>query len=104
MSPADEHADDAPERVAGLVARAAGGLLVDALLNGAVFLSLITVIAGILTKRPGWIALAAVVGVAGMALPWYAIAKKWRDSRAWLVALGVLVVQLGTLGLLWRLA
>ena len=99
----DAH-DDAPRTTAGLVGRAAGAFVLDALLNGAVFFSLITVIAGVLTKQPGWVALGVVVGLAGMVLPWYAMAKKWRDSRAWLVAIGVLVVEIATMSVLWLVA
>ena len=99
----DAH-DDAPQTTAGLVGRAAGAFVLDALLNGAVFFSLITVIAGVLTRQVGWVALGVVIGLAGMALPWYAMAKKWRDSRAWLVAVGVLVVQIATMSLLWLVA
>ncbi len=93
--------DDAPTTVRGLAARAAGALVLDGLLNGAVFLSLITVIAGVLTKQATWIALAVAVGVAGMVLPWLAIARKWRDRRALLIALGVIVVQVAVLAVTW---
>lgn len=93
--------DDAPRTAGGLVVRAAGALALDGLLNGAVFLSLITVIAGVLTKDATWIALAVVVGFGGMALPWIAIAKKWRDRRAVLIAVGVIVVQVAALAVIW---
>ncbi|MFN8194623.1 MAG: hypothetical protein U0R80_10120 [Nocardioidaceae bacterium] len=93
--------DDSPRSAAGLVGRAAGAFVLDLLLNGAVFFSLITVIAGVLTREPAWVALGVVVGLAGMALPWYAMARKWRDSRAWLVAAGVLVVEIATMAVIW---
>lgn len=96
--------DDAPRTAAGLAARAAGALVLDGLLNGAVLLSLITLIAGVLTHRPGWIALGVLVGLAGMVVTWWAIARRWRDRRALLLAVAVLVVQITTLALLWKLA
>lgn len=95
------HDDDAPTTMRAFAARAAGGLVLDALLNGAVFLSLITVIAGVLTRQAAWIALAIGVGITGMVLPWIAIAQKWRDHRAVLVALGVIVVQVAVLAVIW---
>ena len=94
--------DERPATTAGaFVARAAGALVLDGLLNGAVFLCLITVVAGVLTGQARWIALAVVVGVGGMALPWIAIAHKWRDPWALLIGLGVIVAQVTTLAVIW---
>jgi len=96
--------DDAPTTVGGFAVRAAGALVLDALLNGAVLLSVITLIAGVLTRSVPWATLGVTVGLAGSVLPWWAMAATWRDRRASVVAAGVIVVQIATLTVLWRCA
>jgi hypothetical protein len=89
----------------GGTVRAAGGLfegfLRDALVNGAVFLSLIVVVAGFLTKVPSWTIVGLAVGVPGIVLPWLAVGKRWPIPRVWMTLLGVYVVDLAALTLMW---
>jgi|GEM_PF-4053768 len=96
--------DHAPTTVGGFAARAAGALVVDALLNGAVLLSVITLVAGVLTRSVPWVTLGVTVGLAGAVIPWWAMAAKWRDRRAVGVASGVIVVEIATMTLLWLCA
>ncbi len=96
--------DQAPTNWSGFAARAAGGLVLDSLLNGAVLLSLITLIAGVLTRSAGWVELGLVVGLAGITLPWWAMARRWGDRRVVVVALGVLVAEVTTMAVLWGYA
>jgi hypothetical protein len=88
----------------GFLARFVQGFVLDALTNGAVFLSLIVVIAGVITKQPGWIALGVVVGLAGMVLPWTGLARKWPDPVMWAVAVPVILVDIAVLALMWKRA
>ena len=85
----------------GFVARVLGGWVVDALVNGAVLLSLVTGIAGFLTGEPGLLALGVVVGLLGMASPWYAVFRKWGDRRVLPIVAVVIVVDLASLTLMW---
>jgi multisubunit Na+/H+ antiporter MnhC subunit len=88
----------------GFLARIVSGFVLDAATNGAVFVSLIVLIAGFVTKQPAWIALGVVVGLAGMALPWTGLARKWSDPVMWAVALPVIVIDLAVLALMWKRA
>jgi hypothetical protein len=88
----------------GFLARVMQGLVLDALTNGAAFLSLIVLIAGVITKQPAWIALGVVVGLVGMVLPWTGMARKWSDPVMWAVAVPVIVIDLAVLTLMWKRA
>ena len=88
----------------GFLARFVQGFVLDAATNGAVFLSLVVLIAGVITKQPAWIAVGVVVGLVGMALPWTGLARKWSDPVMWAVALPVIVVDLAVLTLMWKRA
>jgi hypothetical protein len=88
----------------GFIARFVQGFVLDAATNGAVFLSLIVLIAGVITKQPAWIALGVVVGLAGMVLPWTGLARKWSDPLMRTVALPVIVIDIAVLALMWKRA
>ena len=96
--PAREEADLTPT---GLAGRVIGGLVLDSFVNGAVFLSLVTVIAGFVTKQPGWLALGLVVGGIGIVLPWVGVYRKWPEVRSLLIAAAVVVADLSALSAMW---
>jgi hypothetical protein len=89
----------------GGTGRAAAGLfegfLRDALVNGAVLLSLIVVVAGFVTKVGAWTAVGLVVGGAGIVLPWLAVGRRWPILTTWTIVFGVFVVDLALLTLMW---
>jgi hypothetical protein len=89
----------------GGTGRAAAGLfegfIRDSLVNGAVLLSLIVVVAGFLTKVGAWSVVGLVVGGAGIVLPWLAVGKRWPILTTWMTVLTVVVVDLALLTLMW---
>ena len=103
----DDVGDDLNEdgmTAAGFLARSVQGFVLDAATNGAVFVSLVVLVAGLVTAQPAWIALGIVVGIAGVVLPWTGLARTWSDPVMWAVALPVLLVDLAVLALMWKRA
>lgn len=90
--------------VVGGASRAIGGLLLEALTNGAVFLSLIVVIAAVITRNPPFLALGVAVGLVGIVFPWLGVYRKWPDASMTLVVVAVLLADFATLWLLWKRA
>lgn len=89
----------------GGTAKAAGGVLEgfarDALVNGAVLLSLITVVAGFLTKDTVSTVLGLAVGVPGILLPWLSVGRKWSIPTVWATVLAVLAADIAALVVMW---
>jgi hypothetical protein len=77
------------------------GFVRDACVNGSVFLSLITVIAGFVTGDALWMVVGVLVGVPGIVLPWLSVGRKWAVPKMWATVLAVIVADLAALTLMW---
>ena len=77
------------------------GLLRDWVTNGAVLLSLILVVAGLVDGTSPWPVVGTLAGVLGMVVSFATIARKSPPGRAWLVVTTVLVVDAAMLAAIW---
>ena len=89
----------------GGTAKAAGGLFEgfvrDGFVNGAVLLSLITVVAGFLTKDAASLVIGLVVGVPGLVLPWLSVGRRWSIPTVWVTVLAVIAADVAALVAMW---
>lgn len=81
-------------RVLGLLAE---GVARDLIVDGALGLSLVVVVYGVIVGGAGWIALGVVVGVLGAGFVLVSRGKKWSIPRMWAVLLVVYLVDVATL-------
>lgn len=95
--------ESSPATVGGAVVDGVALLLRDALLNGAVLLSLVVGIGGVLTGRSPWLWLGPVIGVLGVAaaVPAMRERRNLQGRRVWAVVLVVLLVDVGVMALMW---
>jgi hypothetical protein len=103
--------DDAPpgqrHRAWGGFLRAAAVALAEGFLRetfvwGAVLFSIVGIVFGATAGDVAWAIPMAVVGVAGIVLVFWSIAKRWAFRRQWAVLLGVVLVQIVLIVALWR--
>jgi hypothetical protein len=85
-----------PERggTAGALVGLAEGFVRDWVTNGVILLSLIVVVAGLVSMALPWVVLGPLVGLVGAAVGFASIAKRWPITRTWLVLVGVLVADI----------
>ncbi|WP_310530093.1 hypothetical protein [Nocardioides sp.] len=77
------------------------GWVVEGLLTLATFCSLIVLVAGFLTKVDLWIAVGAVVGVAGLVSGFVALGKELPVPAAVSVGLGILTADVAAVAIMW---
>lgn len=77
------------------------GWVVEGLLTLATFCSLIVLVAGFLTKVDLWIAVGAVVGVAGLVSGFVALGKGLPVPAAVSVGLGILTADVAAVAIMW---
>ena len=80
----------------------AEGVLRDTFVWGAVLFSLFAAIFGVSAGGMVWAAPMLVVGVAGIVLVFWSMARRWAFGRQWAVLLGVIIVQIILVVVLWR--
>lgn len=103
MQKARRNPEELPQthRTAGAVGGLFEGFLRDAMINGAVFFSLIVVVWGVLTQHPAGVVVGVVAGGIGIVLPWLALGRKWSASAQWTTVLAVLATDIAVMILLW---
>lgn len=81
----------------GGTAKAAGGLLEgvarDWAVNGAVFFSLVVVVAGLFAGGTANVVIGLVIGITGIGLPWVAVGRRWPITRTWVAVFAVIVAD-----------
>lgn len=80
----------------------AEGLLREAFVWGAVLFSLLAVVFGATGGDVAWMIPMIGVGVAGIGLVFWALARHWAFGRQWAVLLGVATVQIVVIVVFWR--
>jgi hypothetical protein len=72
----------------------AEGWLRDTFRWGVVLSSIVAIGVGVTAGRLAWTVVLIVAGVAGTALMFWSLARRWSFGRQWAVLLGALVVQI----------